>query len=341
VVYQNLGEHDKALTKYREAGQVAPSDALTYANIVDANIHLNHFDEANATAKEALTKNLDSPDLHLYLYQLAFIRGDSAAMTQQVEWAAGKPAVQTTLLHYAADSAAYSGELAKSRELFRQAVASGVQAGEKEAAASCEAAAASNEAFFGNAALAKQHALASLNLSNGRDAEYRVALAVAKVGDTTRAKSLADDLASRFAEDTTVQFVYLPTIRAQLALNRGDAPKALELLQAASPYESGVPSTINFANDLYAIYVRGEAHLAAQHWKEAATEFQRIIEARGLVVNEPIAALAYLERARAEVSSGDSVKGRVSYETFFQLWKNPDPDVPAFKDALAEYVKLQ
>ncbi|PYV72187.1 MAG: hypothetical protein DMG96_26895, partial [Acidobacteria bacterium] len=53
VVYQNLGEHDKALTKYREAGQVAPSDALTYANIVDANIHLNHFDEANATAKEA------------------------------------------------------------------------------------------------------------------------------------------------------------------------------------------------------------------------------------------------------------------------------------------------
>jgi len=92
---------------------------------------------------------------------------------------------------------------------------------------------------------------------------------------------------------------------------------------------------------LYAIYVRGEAHLAAQHWKEAATQFQRIIEARGLVVNEPIGALAYLERARAEVSSGDSVKGKVSYESFVQLWKNPDPDLPVFNDALAEYVKLQ
>jgi serine/threonine protein kinase/tetratricopeptide (TPR) repeat protein len=341
VVYQNLGEHDKALTKYREAGQVSPSDALTYANIVDANIHLNRFDDANAVAKEALAKKLDIPDLHLYLYQLAFIRGDPAGMAEQLEWGAGKPAFQTTLLHYAADSAAYFGELVKSRELFRQAVASGVQAGEKEAAASCEAAAASNEAFFGNAALAKQHALASLNLSNGRDAEYRVALAVAKADDVPLAAGLADDLASRFPEDTTVRFVYVPTVRAQLALNRGDAVKALELLQAAAPYESGVPSTSNFGNELYAIYVRGEAHLAAQRWKEAATQFQRIIDARGLVVNEPIGALAYLERARAEVSSGDSVKGKVSYETFFQLWKNPDPDVPVFKNALAEYVKLQ
>ena len=84
VVYQNLGQHEKSLTKYREAGQVAPSDALMYANIVDANIHLNRFDEANTTAKEALAKNLDVPDLHLYLYQLAFIRGDAAGMMEVV-----------------------------------------------------------------------------------------------------------------------------------------------------------------------------------------------------------------------------------------------------------------
>ncbi len=341
VVYQNLGQHDKALTKYRETGQVAPSDALTYANIVAANIHLNRFDEANTTAKEALAKNLDSPDLHLYLYQLAFIRGDPAGMTQQVDWAAGKPAVQTTLLQYAADSAAYSGQLAKSRGLFGQAVASGLQAGEKEAAASCEAAAASNEAFFGNAAQAKLRASASLALSNGRDAEYPAALALAKAGDTKRATSLADDLASRFPEDTTVQSVYLPTLRAQLSLNRGAAAKALELSQAASPYELGVPSTSNFANGLYAVYVRGEAFLAAQNWQEAAAQFQKIIESRGLAVNEPIAALAYLERGRAEVFSGDRVKGKNSYETFFQLWKSADPDVPVLKDARAEYVKLR
>jgi serine/threonine protein kinase/tetratricopeptide (TPR) repeat protein len=340
VVYQNLGQHDKALAKYREAGQVSPPDALTYANIVDANIHLNHFDEANSTAKEAMGKGLVSPDLHLYLYQLAFIRSDAAGMTHEVEWAAGKPAVQSTLLHYAADSAAYSGELAKSRGLFRQAVASGLQAGEKEAAASCEAAAASNEAFLGNAEQAKLHAAASLALSNGRDAEYRAALALAKAGDTTRATSLAADLAKRFPEDTTVQFVYLPTLRGQLSLNQGAPAEALELLQAAVPYELGVPSTSNFANDLYAIYVRGEAFLAARNWREAATQFQKIIEARGVAVNEPIAALARLEKGRSEAAAGDSAKARASYETFFQLWKNADPDVSVFKDALSEYTKL-
>jgi eukaryotic-like serine/threonine-protein kinase len=340
VVYQNLGQHDKSLTKYREAGQVAPADALTYANIVDANIHLNHFDEANTTAKEALAKNLDSPDLHLYLYQLAFIRGDAAGMNQQLEWAIGKPAVQTTLLHYAADSAAYAGELSKSRRLFQQAVAAALRAEENEAAASCEAAAASTEAFFGNAAEAKVHAATALGFSNGRDAEYRAALALAKAGDTTRATSLAHDLASRFPEDTTVQFVYLPTIRAQLSLNRGAAAEALELLQTASPYELGVPSTSNFANDLYAIYVRGEAFLAARNWQEAAAQFQKIIQSRGVAVNEPIAALAYLESGRAEILAGDSIKGKASYETFFQLWKNPDPDIPVFKDAQAEYVNL-
>src|SRR5207245_10708694 len=203
----------------------------------------------NAAVKEALVKKLDITDPHLYLYQLAFIRGDPAGMAEQLEWGAGKPAFQTTLLHYAADSAAYFGELAKSRELFRQAVASGMQAGEKEAAASCEGAAASNEAFFGNTAQAKVHALASLALSNGRDAEYRVALALAKAGDVPLAAGLSDDLASRFPHDTTVRFVYLPTVRAQLAVNRGDAAKALELLQAAASYDVVVRSTRHSASD--------------------------------------------------------------------------------------------
>src|SRR5262249_52316855 len=160
--------------------------------LVAANIQLNRFDQASSTAKEALAKNWDSPDLRLYLYELAFLHGDAAGMGQQLDWAAAKPPVQSTLLHFEANTAAYSGELLKSREFFRQAVASAQQAGEKEAAAGCEAAAASNEAFFGNAVQARQHAAAALALSNGRDAQYRAALALAKAGDTNRATSLAN-----------------------------------------------------------------------------------------------------------------------------------------------------
>jgi serine/threonine protein kinase/Flp pilus assembly protein TadD len=340
VVYQNLGQHEKSLAKFLEAGQVAAPDALTYSNIVSEYIHLNRFDEAASTAKESRAKNFDAPDLHLYLYQLDFIRGDQAGMAGELDWAAGKPAVQSTLLQFAADSAAYSGQLSNSRTLFKLAVSLGLQAGEKEAAAGSEAAAAANEAFFGNAAEARRHASASLALSNGRDPQFRSALALARTADTSRAESLANDLATRFPQDTTVQFIYLPTIRGQLALDRGDSAKALELLQVASPYELGVPSTGNFSNDLYATYLRAEAYLAAHHGAEAAAQFQKIIDARGVAVNEPIAALSYYGLARAQLLSSDRARAKASYEAFFQLWKDADPEVPVLKEARAEYAKL-
>ena len=340
IVYQNLGQHEKSLAKFREAGQVSAADALTYANMTHAQIHLNRFDDASATANEALAKNMDSPDLRLYLYELAFVRGDSTGMAQQLEWAAAKPSVHSTLLHFAANTAAYSGELSKSRDLFRQAVGSAQQAGEKEAAAGCEAAAATSEAFLGNAAQAKQHAAAALALSNGRDAQYRAALALSKSGEGNRAASLAEDLGKRFPEDTIVQYVYLPTIRAELSLGR-DPVKALELLQPAATYELGVPSTSNFANNLYAVYVRGEAALAAKNWQEASAQFQKVIDARGIALNESIAPLAYLGRARAEFSVGETAKAKASYEAFLQLWKNADGDIPILKEAQAEFAKMQ
>ena len=163
---------------------------------------------------------------------------------------------------------------------------------------------------------------------------------MAKAGEGSRAASLADDLAKRFPEDTIVQYVYLPTIRAELLPGR-DPAKALELLQPAATYELGVPSTSNFANNLYAVYVRGEAALAAKNWQEASVQFQKIIDARGIAVNESIAALAYLGRGRAEFSAGDAAKAKASYESFLQLWKSADGDIPVLKEARAEFAKVQ
>ena len=160
-------------------------------------------------------------------------------MAQQVAWSAGKPGVEDVLLAYEADTAAYSGRLEKAREFSRRAVASAERAEEKETAASYEAEAALREALFGNSAEARQRAAAALALSTGRDVQYGAALALALAGDAARAQALADDLAKRFPEDTVVQFNYLPTLHAQLALSRNDASKAIELLQAAAPYELG------------------------------------------------------------------------------------------------------
>jgi class 3 adenylate cyclase/Flp pilus assembly protein TadD/predicted Ser/Thr protein kinase len=340
VVDQTLGQHEKALVEFRQAGQVAPPDAVNYSNVVVSYLHLNRFDEASAAASEAITKNLDSPELHLYLYQLAFVQNDSAGMARQATWAMGKPGTESTVLYFQANSAAYSGQLAKARELSRQAVAAAERVGEKELAADYKAAAALWEAFFGNSSEARQHATATIVLSNGRDAFYVAALALAIAGDSARAHGLADDLAKRFPEDTIVQFNYLPTIRAQLALDRNDGRKAVEALQAASPYELGDPGTSNFSSNLYPIYLRGEAYLAARQGGQAAAEFQKILDSRGLAINEPIGALAHLGLGRAYALSGDTAKAKTEYQDFLTLRKDADPDIPILKQAKAEYANL-
>jgi len=138
-----------------------------------------------------------------------------------------------------------------------------------------------------------------------------------------------------------VQFNYLPTIHAQLALSRNDAPKAIETLQAAAPYELGTEGNGAFTPALHPVYVRGEAYLVAHQGTEAAAEFQKILDQRGVVLNEPIGALARLGLARAYALQGDTTKARTAYEDFFTLWKDADPDIPVLHLAKAEYAKLQ
>jgi tetratricopeptide (TPR) repeat protein len=138
-------------------------------------------------------------------------------------------------------------------------------------------------------------------------------------------------------------FAYLPTVRALLALNHNEPSKAVELLQTASPYELG---TVVFASSmrlgpLYPAYVRGEAYLAARQGREAAVEFQKILDHRGIVVSDPTGALAHLQIGRAYAMQGDTAKAKAAYQDFLTLWKDADPDIPVLKQAKAEYAKLQ
>ncbi len=176
--------------------------------------------------------------------------------------------------------------------------------------------------------------------SDGIDVQYGAALALAYAGDTGRAKDLTEGLDKRFPEATIVQFNYLPTLRARLAVNRGDASDALETLRAAVPYELGRTTFSNYSwNGLYPVYVRGEAHLAAHQGRQAAAEFQKILDHRGIVWNAPIGALAHLQLGRAYAMAGDTDKARAAYLDFLTLWKDADPDIPILKQAKAEYAK--
>jgi len=316
---------------------------MSYFYVVTAYLSLNRLEEARATAQEAQAKSFDSPWLRFNLYQLAFLQNDAAGMALQAAWAVGKPGVEDVLFGAQADTAAYSGRLLDAREFSRRAVASALRGKERETAASYEADVAVREALLGDEAEARARAAAALTLSTARDVLYGAALALAVTANArvqTQTEKLIDDLAKQFPEDTLVQFSYIPTIRAQLAFNRKEFSKAIDVLQAAAPYEFGSSTTALFPA-LIPIYLRGNAYLALGRGGEAVGEFQKILDHSGVVLNEPIAALAHLGLARGKAISGEKTKARSAYQDFLSLWKDADTDIPILKQAKAEYAKLQ
>jgi tetratricopeptide (TPR) repeat protein len=281
---------------------------------------------------EENARNPDSPGLRVYLYRLAFLQNDLKEMDRQAGLGAGKPGVESELLWNQSATAAYSGQLKKARALCHQAVVSLDRAGGREAAAGYEAKEALREALFGNADRAKARAESALRLTAGPDVQYQAGLAFASAGNPARARALANDLDKRFPEDTIVQFIYLPTIRAQLSLRGQDTVKAIEILQTALPFELG--------GGLQPAYFRGLAYLAARQPGEAQLEFQKILNHRAVVFNSPIGALAHLQIGWAYRMQGDTEKARAAYQEFLALWKDADPDIPILVQAKAELAKL-
>jgi len=337
VLYNALGQYEAGLREDQEAVRLAPS-SITYRFLIYTYLSLNRDEDAAALAREAHGKGLDS-SLGTTLYSLAFYRNDTTEMSRQVAAWAGKPG-QDLLLALEADTAAYFGHLGRARELSRQASSSAKRARENETSATYEAVAALREGLFGNANQAGQRTALAKERSGGPDKYYAVVLALAYTGDGSQ--GLADNFNERFPENTVVQFNYLPTLRARLALSHANPQQALDTLGVAASYELGLPALwfYNWPN-LYPVYVRGEAYLAAHRGGEAAAEFQKILDHRGIVLNEPIGALAHLQLGRAYAMQGDAAKSRAAYQHFLTLWKDADPDIPILLEAKAECAKLQ
>jgi serine/threonine protein kinase/tetratricopeptide (TPR) repeat protein len=342
AIYPVIGQYEKAAEDAREAIRLKPDFSVPYAFLIYNYTSLNRLDEAKAAFGEALARKIYNPMYLSGLYQIAFLQNDAAAMAQQVAKSAGQPAVEDELLSLEADTAAYSGRLKDARAFSRQATDSAEGAHEKEVAALYSALSALREAFFGNADEAQYRATSAIQHSTGRDVQFGSALALAYAGDRARVQALADDLDKRFPEDTLVQLNFLPTLRAKLSLSRGNASEAIETLRAAASSELGQTTFSTYGwNVMYPVFVRAEAYLAAHQGSEAAVEFQKILYHPGIVVNQPIGALAHLGLARAYVLEGDTAKAKAAYQDFFGLWKDADRDIPILKQAKADYAKLQ
>ena len=333
--YGLLGQYENAIVKTQEALKLDPNAVIAYANLGDFYLCLNRLDEAKAAVEQALQRNLDGPELHEAMYHVAFVRKDAQAMQQQVAWFTGKHEFEEVLYDLQSRTNAYYGRLQESRHFLRRAVESATRADNKESAATLLASAALLESEFGNAADAAKAASAALALVAGRDVQLRAALALARIGDAAQAQALADKLDKEFPLDTLIQNYWLPTIRAQIDLSRGNTAHAIELLQAASYYE------LSDSAPMRPVFIRGEAYLFAHQGKAAATEFQKILDHPGLMMNCAPGALAHLGIARAEAMQGDTGKARAAYQDFLALWKDADPDIPILIAAKAEYAKLK
>jgi eukaryotic-like serine/threonine-protein kinase len=341
AIYPVTGQYAKAIEHGKEGIRLSPNFSPSYALPMFDYIALNRVDEAKATYDQAIERKLKNGFFPLFLYQIAFLQNDSAGMAQQVTSSAGTPAVEDWLLGFEADTAAYSGRLMAAREFSRQAMDSAERSKEEEAAATYSAASGLREALFGNADEARRRASLAMKHPTGHDVQYTTALALAYAGDDRQAQALTAGLALSFPEATIVQYNYLPTLRAKLALSNGNASEALESLRAAGPYELGQTTySIYRCTAMFPVYVRGEAYLARHQGYEAAAEFQKILEHRGIVLNEPIGALAHLQLGRAYAMQGDTTRAQAAYQDFLTLWKDADPDVPILKEAKAEYAKL-
>ncbi len=351
VVFALQGQYEKATEITRQAVRLAPDALSGYTNPANYALALQRFDGARQTIHDAQARKLDDPIFHEALYALAFLGADSGAMAEQQRWFAGKPE-ENWGLALASDTEAYVGHLGKARELTKRAVDAAIRADSKENGAIFQTIAAQREAAYGNAAEARQSAAEALKLAPAsQGVESEAALAFAMAGDTGRAESLAQDLGKRFPLDTQMQSLWLPTIQAQMALDRKNPPVALNALQAASPIELGEIAFVLNISCLYPVYVRGEAYLAAGQGSAAAAEFQKILDHSGIVWNCWTGALAHLGVARANALQAKNSQGAgadaarvralAAYKDFLTLWKDADPDIPILKEAKAEYAKLQ
>jgi serine/threonine protein kinase/tetratricopeptide (TPR) repeat protein len=351
ILYGEQGQYAKAAAQYRELLTVAPGSGSVYGGLGNSLLALQRLDEAAQAIEQAQAKKLDNLVLHEVLYALAFLRADSTAMQVQQQLFSRKPD-EGDLLSMSSDTEAFAGHFVRARELTRQSVESAVHADNKEGAAITEAVAAVREAAAGSVASAKQAAEDALKLApEAQGVKILAALAFATSGDTLRADSLAQDLNKLYPLHTQIQSLWLPAIQGQLAIDRKNPTRALSMLQTTVGGELGQIQFFTNISCLSPTYVRGQAYLATGQGKEAAAEFQKIIDHSGIVWNCWTGALAHLGVARANALQAKSSQGAdadaarvralAAYKDFLTLWKDADPNIPVYKQGKAEYAELQ
>jgi serine/threonine protein kinase/predicted negative regulator of RcsB-dependent stress response len=335
-----LGNFEASITDTLSAMAIDLHDPTGMTNLIEDYRAVGRYHDADETLKKFRKEFPQFREPFMSPYQLAFVEGDAEAMKRE-EAAANTSSVAVEYMSSTvADTEAYYGRLAGFRDKSNQAIQLAVNNGEMMPAALWQIKKAQWEAEFGFADVAKRDTQQSLARNRNADVKSMAAVALARVGDNKQALQLAEELEHEFPEHSFMRLYWVSSIKAAVELNKGNPAGAVLLLQAAEPYEASSDTNIQ-GTTLYPAYIRGDAYLALRDGTKAETEFKKFIDHPGMLANCPLAALARLGLARAYALQGDNGKAKAAYQDFLQLWKDADPEIPIYKQAKAEFAKLQ
>jgi DNA-binding winged helix-turn-helix (wHTH) protein/tetratricopeptide (TPR) repeat protein len=320
-LYRQTGRYEAALEQARLASTLDPASSQVRAALARALVDLNRFDEAASTV--AADAASPSEPLHALRFELAFRRGDTAAMQREIEWA-GRTANDYSAAAWRAHAHDFHGQRRQARELFARSRAFLRTGGGDQSLAEAAALDASRDAIVGHCRGVEARVAEALGARTFNTLTL-TALTRALCGDIPGARALTTELSRLANLDWLNGTVSVPIIRA--FVEDDDA-----LARTIEPFELG--------QTLWPIYLRGLVHLKTGHMPDAADAFRRILGKRGpagLSIRYP---LARLQLARTLARMGDVKGSRQTYEQFFADWKEADADLPILIDARREYAAL-
>ena len=334
LLYQGVGQEEKAVAVSSEATRMDPKDGYGYQNLADAYERLNRLDEGKAVAEKYAELQ---PSMHLTLLEIACIRGDEASERHEVEFGAGH-ANEPIILWIHARNQFSLGRLQAARDAYAQTENVSQRLGYKEFSTVILAFAAADNTQIGNLQDARQTVSQALAVANDRDSRETLMVALAMTGDTARSEKITEDLARQQPNDTLLNKVWIPVARAYIDLQHNQPSQAVTHLEIAAPYELGSgPRSSGYTIN----YARGEAYRRLKDGAKAAAEFQKILAHRGVDPTDVEYNLSHLGLGRAYALQGNTAQAKTAYQDFFAVWKDAACDIPILKEAKAEYSKLQ
>lgn len=329
-----FGQPEEAIRQVLTSLQIEPYQEIGRGDLGTYYREANRFEEARSTLEQSEKQFPNALGSHVDHIFLAFITGDKATIQREMNWLKSNGR-EGAALNLEAGMDECLGELAAAKKLREQSLPpASKQPAKSFATAQAAARDAFAEALAGDFQQARADAAKSLSLQPNNPTIAAIT-ALALAGDAARAEKLADSLAQKSPDDTLLNLIQLPKIRAAVALSRNQPDQALSFLQSTQQYQ------FSPVGPFHVLYVRGLVHLAAKDGKNAAVDFQAIIDRRGIFGTSPEYPLAKLGLARADVMLNDKPGARVAYQDFLALWKDADPGLPVLRQAKTEYAKLQ